>query len=482
MDMETLKLIGWEKGLESDFSLVRRVSDLSKITIRVVLHLSTIFSLVDLHEFLSKLTPSDYVLPEHTRVRRQLVYVKAAKKKFQKNGKISEMESYVKKAFFPFSEDPVSPAQVSAQRRRSGPICQCEPELKRLKLQNETLELQKGMECEESMRLSEMLTCEKTKCSELMSQVTELQKEVITLKQQLGGTRSALSKKLNQEASLPTTPVVRECKCSKYDHFICVSETSADNPRLFEGIEFMSGKKQASSGKTSTFVKIPSKAPNSTISNRELSKRASFAMLLIRLVSGCPKVEDDNNNKESELLLSRMIQSNSSLFRTAAERVGLYIFRKLTVLEAVNIRSLLRMPMSLFRALRTTLSNMGINILPSEPKMRTTQRMLTQHVERSIEVESMTLKLVGKDAKLGRVPVLKCIDLVAYSEAVFLDIKNKHSAFDNLDNEIWLLFSGDKGGGLMKFHFEIANCGGSVFDVHMFSMKALIVWKIWQRF
>ena len=85
----------------------------------------------------------------------------------------------------------MSPAQVSAQHRRSGPVCQCEPELKRLKLQNETLELQKGMECEESMRLNkDMLTCEKTKCSELMSQVTELQKELITLKQQLGGTRS----------------------------------------------------------------------------------------------------------------------------------------------------------------------------------------------------------------------------------------------------------------------------------------------------
>ena len=41
---------------------------------------------------------------------------------------------------------------------------------------------------------------------------------------------------------------------------------------------------------------------------------------------------------------------------------------------------------------------MGIKILPSEPKMRMAQRMLTQHVEKSIEVESMTLKLVGKDA------------------------------------------------------------------------------------
>ena len=64
-----LKLIGWEKGWES---LARRVSDLSKITIRVVLHFSTIFSLVHLHNFLSKLTPSDYVLPENTRFRRQL--------------------------------------------------------------------------------------------------------------------------------------------------------------------------------------------------------------------------------------------------------------------------------------------------------------------------------------------------------------------------------------------------------------------------
>ena len=106
----------------------------------------------------------------------------------------------------------------------------------------------------------------------------------------------------------------------------------------------MSGKKQVSSAKTSTFVKIPSNAPNSTISNRELSKRASFAMLLICLVSGCPTRVEADNNKESELLLSRMIQNNSSLFHKAAERVGLYIFRKLTVIEAVNIRSLLCMP------------------------------------------------------------------------------------------------------------------------------------------
>ena len=162
----------------------------------------------------------------------------------------------------------------------------------------------------------------------------------------------------------------------------------------------MSRKKQASSGKTSTFVKIPSKAPNSTISNRELSKRASFATLLIHLVSPITQVDADNNNKESEWLLSRMIQNNSSLLRKAAERVGLYIFRMLTVIESVNLRSLLRMPMSLFRTLRIILSNMGIKILSSEPKMRTAQRMLTQHVERSNELESMTLKLVGKDAKM----------------------------------------------------------------------------------
>ena len=72
-------------------------------------------------------------------------------------GKFQDGEICKTKPFSPFSENPVSPAQVSAQRRRSGPICQCKPELKWLKLKNETLELQKGMQCEESIRLKDML-------------------------------------------------------------------------------------------------------------------------------------------------------------------------------------------------------------------------------------------------------------------------------------------------------------------------------------
>ena len=74
------------------------------------------------------------------------------------------------------------------------------------------------------------------------------------------------------------------------------------------------------------------------------------------------------------------------------------------------------------------------------------------------------------------VPVLLCQDLLSYIEGVFSKLVVRHKgAFDvnNKDNVISLLFSGDKGGGFMKFHFEIIAPGlpcGSVFDVHVFSM------------
>ena len=50
--------------------------------------------------------------------------------------------------------------------------------------------------------------------------------------------------------------------------------------------------------------------------------------------------------------------------------------------------------------------------------------------------------------------------------------KQKKLQFENFDDNLWLLFSGDKGGKHMKFHFEVINCSnaGSVYNVHIFAM------------
>ena len=50
--------------------------------------------------------------------------------------------------------------------------------------------------------------------------------------------------------------------------------------------------------------------------------------------------------------------------------------------------------------------------------------------------------------------------------------KQKKLQFENFDDNLWLLFSGDKGGKHMKSHFEVINCSnaGSVYNVHIFAM------------
>ena len=50
--------------------------------------------------------------------------------------------------------------------------------------------------------------------------------------------------------------------------------------------------------------------------------------------------------------------------------------------------------------------------------------------------------------------------------------KQKKLQFENFDDNPWLVFSGDKGGKHMKFHFEVINCinAGSVYNVHIFAM------------
>ena len=82
---------------------------------------------------------------------------------------------------------------------------------------------------------------------------------------------------------------------------------------------------------------------------------------------------------------------------------------------------------------------------------------------------------------MGSVPVVKCKDLASYITSVYFnkksDLESTGSDFpgeisDADDTPIEINFAGDRGGGIVKFHFEIVNCGtsGSVFDVHIFSM------------
>ncbi|XP_065678572.1 uncharacterized protein LOC136093529 [Hydra vulgaris] len=172
------------------------------------------------------------------------------------------------------------------------------------------------------------------------------------------------------------------------------------------------------------------------------------------------------------MLFCDSVSCEKSMFHCVANKLGLV--RQLSVSDAVELQSQLRMPTAEFRRLRRILCNLGARILPSEPKIRQEQEMQTMHVSKEhVTVKSMLLYPSANEAPC-LVPVLMVKNLITYIEEVFnsLHVRDHFNSDVGFCEEVWLLFAGDKGGKYMKFHFEVVNSksSGSVYDVHLFCM------------
>ena len=71
--------------------------------------------------------------------------------------------------------------------------------------------------------------------------------------------------------------------------------------------------------------------------------------------------------------LKEMVRLNKDTFRNISSDAGLPMVHSVTPIEAVNIKSLLRLPMSKVRKMTRCLTNLNVNIFPSERKMRAAQ-------------------------------------------------------------------------------------------------------------
>ncbi|XP_065684005.1 uncharacterized protein LOC124813660 [Hydra vulgaris] len=172
------------------------------------------------------------------------------------------------------------------------------------------------------------------------------------------------------------------------------------------------------------------------------------------------------------MLFCDSMSCEKSVFCCVANKLGLV--KQLSVSDAVELQSQLRMPTAEFRRLRRILCNLGARILPSEPKMRQEQEMQTMHVNKEhVTVKSMLLYPSANEAPC-LVSVLMVKNLTTYIEEVFtnLYVRDHLNSDVGFGEEVWLLFAGDKGGKYMKFHFEVVNSksSGSVYDVHLFCM------------
>lgn len=101
-------------------------------------------------------------------------------------------------------------------------------------------------------------------------------------------------------------------------------------------------RKKLTSGFKGTYAEIPvTREPSSKINKKEIQKRAKFGMKLIAKISS-----PEENDEETKLVLTEMIKQNRDLFLRAAESAGMPILQMLSPEQAVNLKSLMRLPMT----------------------------------------------------------------------------------------------------------------------------------------
>jgi hypothetical protein len=99
----------------------------------------------------------------------------------------------------------------------------------------------------------------------------------------------------------------------------------------------------------------------------------------------------------------------------------------------------------------------------------------------------MSLRKVQADETVSKVTFVRIVGLKSYVVSIIQnDQMFEHPLFEG---HIWVLFSGDKGGGHMKFHVECLNSvnAGSVDNVHLYCMfeahdSVENMWKVWTAY
>ncbi len=110
----------------------------------------------------------------------------------------------------------------------------------------------------------------------------------------------------------------------------------------------MDEKKKVSSGFQNVYAEIPfNKEPASQISLKKVQKRAKYGMELLSNIAS-----DNNDDAKTLLVITEMIKVNKAIFIKAAEKAGIPMVTQLTQEQAINIQSLMCLPMNKVRSLR----------------------------------------------------------------------------------------------------------------------------------
>ena len=223
-----------------------------------------------------------------------------------------------------------------------------------------------------------------------------------------------------------------------------------------------------SAGRRKYIAEIPIRQRNDC-SRQELWRRANDRLTVLNFMSAADGSQDDEQLKD---LLVKMMRIKPHVFATALEEAGICKTKMITPNDAVDIHSLLRLTDNKMRDLTLMLKNAGTHIIPSERQRKKVKVSRTTHVAKEkLEIGQMYLKRLQKDKEgTSSCPYVKVIDLIDFVQAIYDNGEMKEDP--GFKNEVWLLFTGDKGGNSMKFVVAVVNDvkHGSVDNNHIFCL------------
>lgn len=265
--------------------------------------------------------------------------------------------------------------------------------------------------------------------------------------------------------------------------YIVIDQRFPGNDNIFVGQEYFGMEKNSHRGTTGNkniYVLVKRHIDEEDCSSRRtLKRKTTLLRQVLSLLVGTSwdglVQENAADDFKVGIFLAKMLQSNTSLGDRVVENLGLVFPKKLTGAQSVELRISLGLTMRTLRTMRIILNKFGANILASERKMRAEQEKLLIFLQSAKMTVKKVLMCSGKPGidSAVTVDVLMCQDLEGYIRGVFSDILKKGNTFFSLDatqpekNFVHIVFSGDKGGETMKFHFKIVHPETNVFDSHL---------------
>ncbi|XP_064648397.1 uncharacterized protein LOC135500709 [Lineus longissimus] len=205
-----------------------------------------------------------------------------------------------------------------------------------------------------------------------------------------------------------------------------------------------------SSGKRcSQFARVPRpEVPASNAKPRSLSDRSKCLKNVLKMLCN----NDEPSRSDMVTLLTHFVKNNKDIVLEACQNAKVSVVEKLSPGDSVDLKILLKLPMSRFRDLRLFLESHGVSVLANELLMR--QEMKKRYDSDSlIEVGLVELFKTGgseKPTPIAFCRVKSVLSTVKHYRFIFLEIYNTEF---------------QRYGGLC--HFQVCHTKGIIIEMHV---------------